>query len=551
MKFVRSILAATLVSALTISAGPPPQPAVSGNPNKALKHQASAAFLEALILKDLTEIANAISRGQVSSQSVVTAYIERIGKLDRSGPHLNAVLALNPNAIEDARHADAVLSKGKSLGPLHGVPILLKDNIESKDPLATTAGSFALKDNVTGRDAAVVAFLRSAGAIILGKTNLSQWANYRSSSSVGGWSALGGVVRNPHMLNRSACGSSSGSAVAVSAALAAAALGTETNGSIICPASTNGIVGLKPTVGLVDQSGIVPISFSQDTAGPMTRSVRDAALLLTVMAGKGDSVDYTAHLDKDYFSGKRIGVLKFAIGPNPDVSQMFKSSLSVLESLGAQLVPIETYQRPLEQYRRASSVVLQTEFKHTINAYLKTTDPSRVSTRTLADLIQFNETTQEESMTLFDQALFIQAQAAPGIDDPAYLNARELARYVTQDQGIDKFLAEHDVDLLVSPSRGPAYIIDVVYGDQAPGGIGAGYMAAVAGYPNLTVPMGMTHGLPIGIDFMSGHGRDGDVLAAGYAYEQATKSFTAPNFSKNEWSIEEIAEAMATKIAQP
>lgn len=551
MKGSVSTIGAYVVTALTISACATPQPFLSGQPSTAAINQGSDAFVAELIVRNLTDIADAISAGDVTSESVVTAYLNRIAKVDRSGPNLNAVLTLNPNAVEEARRADAAYAEGASLGPLHGVPILLKDNIESKDSMATTAGSFALKNNVTGRDAAVTARLRSAGAIILGKTNLSQWANYRSSSSVGGWSALGGVVRNPHMLNRSACGSSSGSAAAVAAALSAAALGTETSGSIICPASSTGIIGFKPSVRLIDQEGIIPISFSQDTAGPMTRSVKDAALLLTVMAGPDNNRDYTAHLNTDYLRGKRIGVMQFAIGAHSDVSQMFESALSVLEGLGAELVPIEKYVRPVEQYRRASSLVLQAEFKHGINAYLQTTQPDLVATRTLSELIKFNETTALEFIDLFDQDLFLQAQAAPGLNDPAYLEARDLVRLVTQDQGIDKFLVDYNVDFLISPSRGPAYIIDVVYGDQSPGGIGAGYMAAAAGYPNVTVPMGMTKGLPIGIDFMSGQGRDADVLAAGYAYEQATHNIVAPNYSKNEWSIENIAQAMTTKISPP
>lgn len=502
-----------------------------------------------LALGALSEIAIAIAEGTVSSEDMVQAYLRRIEAIDRSGPTLNAILALNPNALADARKADEARMRGDTLGLLHGVPVLLKDNIETRDPMATTAGSFALKDNIVDRDAPVVAGLRAAGAIILGKTNLSEWANFRSSDSVSGWSAIGGITRNPHMLSRSACGSSSGSGVATAAALAAGAVGTETNGSIICPASSNGVVGFKPTVGLVSQVGIVPISSSQDTAGPMTRSVRDAAIMLTAMATGDDKQDFVAALDENYLNGKQVGVMRFAVGPNDKVAALFDEALTTLEAQGAILVDIEHFDR-LDGYRQASRFVTQTEFKHTLNEYFATTDPAEVAVRTLEDLIAFNRNTPEEALSLFDQERMTAAQERPGVSDPEYKAAAALAQRATRQEGIDKMLAEYDVDILISPSRGPAFIIDAVYGDQSPGGIGAGYIAAVAGYPNMTVPLGAVNGLPVGIDFMSGKGRDADVLAAGYDYEQATKKIVTPKYLENALSVPEISRIMQPKHTQ-
>lgn len=499
-----------------------------------------------LALATLSEIKDAIATGAISSEEMVEAYLRRIETLDRNGPSVNAILALNPNALADARKADKAHAQGEKLGALHGVPVLLKDNIETLDPIPTTAGSFALKDNIVERDAPVAASLREAGAIILGKTNLSQWANFRSADSVSGWSAIGGVVRNPHMLNRSACGSSSGSGAAAAAAFAAGTIGTETNGSIICPASTNGVVGFKPTVGLVSQQGIVPISSSQDTAGPMTRSVRDAAMMLNAIGTGEKNQDFIAALNENFLQGKRVGVMRFAIGRNAGVAALFDEALAALEAEGAILIDIETFERP-EGYRQASRFVTQAEFKHTLNEYLATTDPAKVSVRTLEDLIAFNRNTPEEALFLFDQERMIAAQARPGLDDPGYKEAVTLAQNATGTHGIDRMMAEHDVAILISPSRGPAYIIDAIYGDQSPGGIGAGYIAAVSGYPNMTVPMGVVNGLPIGIDFMSGKGRDADVLAAGYDYEQATRKIITPAYLENALNVPAIGKAMSPR----
>lgn len=504
---------------------------------------ADPGLADRLALGSLAEIAEALAEGRVTSHAMVRAYLRRIAALDRSGPMLGAVLAINPDALEEACQADAARARGEAPGLLQGIPILLKDNIETRGPLPTTAGSLALKDNVAERDADIVRRLRAQGAIILGKTNLSEWANFRSSRSVSGWSALGGITRNPHVLSRSPCGSSSGSGASTAAALAAAAVGTETNGSIICPASVNGVVGFKPTVGLLSQEGIVPIALSFDTAGPMTRSVRDAAILLTAMASGEGARDFTRALDASFLRGRRIGVMRFAVGGNRDVAALFDAALTTLEAQGAVLVEIEQF-APSDGFREASRRVAQAEFRHGLDRYLAGTDSAKVAVRSLADLVRFNEETPGEALSLFDQARLQAALAGHSIDDPDYAEALALVRRATRHEGIDRMLAQHRVELLVAPSRGPAPLIDMIYGDQSHGDIGAGYLAALSGYPNLTVPMGKVHGLPIGIDFMSGAGRDADVLAAGYAFEQAAPRPTSPTYLDSEMSGPSLREAV-------
>ncbi|MEM9669929.1 MAG: amidase [Pseudomonadota bacterium] len=499
-------------------------------------------FADIITLDTLSNIALAILAGDVSSEDIVRAYLERIKTIDQSGPTLQSVLALNPDALEDARAADAALTAGETVGPLHGVPILLKDNIESTDPVATTAGAFALKDNVTERDASLTAGLREAGAIILGKTNLSQWANFRSSSSISGWSALGGQVRNPHMLDRTPCGSSSGSGAATAAALAAGSVGTETNGSVICPSSMNGIVGFKPTVGLVSQTGIVPISSTQDTAGPMTRSVRDAALMLNAMATDSE-IDFTTALEAASFDGKRVGVLRFAAGPNAEVNALFDNALTDLENHGATLVEIEELDLP-DGYGDAGYLILLAEFKHTLNEYLATTDPTKVTARSLAEVIAFNEENAAIEQVLFDQDILTESEATPGLEDAAYQAALEKSLKASREDGIDKWMGEHDLDVLVAPSYTAAFLVDAVHGDNFNGRTGAGYIAARAGYPHLTVPMGFVRGLPVGLSFMSTAGDDANVLALGYAYEQASAHIAPPTYLESAEDIATISSAM-------
>ncbi|MBO6688667.1 MAG: amidase [Henriciella sp.] len=498
------------------------------------------------IAKSLPEIADGLQSGQVRSVDLVLAYQTRIEQIDQNGPTLQSVLALNPTALDDARDSDERRMLGKGWGPLDGVPILLKDNIESLDPVATTAGALALKDNITGRDSPLVAGLRAQGAIILGKTNLSQWANFRSNESLSGWSALGGQVRNPHMLDRNPCGSSSGSGAAAAASLAAGAVGTETNGSIICPSNVNGVVGFKPTVGVVPQQYIIPISHSQDTAGPMTKTVKGAAMMLTAMAGMDASIDYAAGLDTASLSGKRVGVMRFAQGSNADIHAQFDAALAVLEAQGAELVEIDTFDPDAENFWGEALSVLEYEFRHTLNAYLADT-PDNVSTRSLAELIAFNEANADIELALFDQDLLESSEAKGPLTDEAYLNALAAIQAATREKGIDKLLAEHSVDMLVAPSGPVSPRVDPINGDTWPSWAGAGYLAAIAGYPHITVPMGDVHGVPIGFSIMGAKDADAEILSWGYAYEQASQMRVEPQYLANAEARREIAAAMEAK----
>jgi amidase len=464
------------------------------------------------------------------------ASIRRIEDIDRQ---LNSVIAIDPTALDQARALDAA---GTGRGPLWGMPILIKDNIESKGPLPTTAGSLALMGNVTNRDAPLVARLRQAGAVIVGKTNLSEWANFRDSDSISGWSAVGGQTRNAHALDRNACGSSTGSGVAVAAGLAPAAIGTETNGSITCPASISGIVGFKPTVGLVSRTHIIPISHSQDTPGPMTRTVREAAMVLTAIAGSDPAdpatreadarkTDYVAALSPNSLRGRRLGVMKFATGFGTD--EAFEQALQVLRAYGAVLVDIDKFEGR-GQIGSESYKVLLSEFKADLNAYLATTPPA-VRTRTLADLIAFNNANAATEMPLFGQDIFEGSEKTKGLDDPEYKKARATSFRLAGPEGIDRLLKEHNVVALIGPTVAPAWQIDAVLGDQYPGG-GAGSLAAVAGYPHLTVPMGAVRGMPVGLSFMGAKWSDALILSLGYAYEQASRKRLEPRFLR---SIEE------------
>jgi amidase len=499
-----------------------------------------------LLAQTLPELSEALALGDLTSVELVTAYQERIDAIDRNGPTLQSVLALNPNALADAEASDARRAAGETLGPLDGIPILLKDNIESLDPVATTAGALALKDNVTGRDSPLVAGLRAEGAIVLGKTNLSQWANFRSNDSMSGWSALGGQVRNPHMLDRNPCGSSSGSGAAAAASLAAGTVGTETNGSVICPSNVNGIVGFKPTVGLVAQDYIVPISSSQDTAGPMTKSVTGSAMMLNAMATGAAKTDYVAALDADSLSGQRVGVLRFAQGETADIQGKFNAALEILEAQGATLVEIDEFSPAAENYFGNAFDVLQYEFKHTLNEYLAST-PDTVTTRTLAELIAFNNANADLELVLFDQSIFDLSEAKGPITDEAYLTAAATIQKASREDGIDKLLAEYDVAMLVSPSGPLSPRIDPVNGDNWPSWAGAGYLAAIAGYPHITVPMGEVHGVPIGFSIMGAKDADADILSWGYAFEQASNLRVEPQYLPNAEARPEIAAAMKAK----
>ena len=458
-----------------------------------------------------------------------------IARVERLNPAIHAVIALDPTALAQAR----ALDRGRRApGPLFGLPILLKDNIEAAGPLPTTAGSLALIDNVTNRDAPLVASLRAAGAVILGKTNLSEWANIRADDSISGWSAVGGQTRNPHALDRNTCGSSSGSGAAVAAGMVDAAIGTETDGSITCPAAINGIVGLKPTVGLVSRTHIVPISHSQDTAGPMARDVATAARVLTAIAASDPAdpatrqadarrTDYSRALDPAALRGARIGVLRFATGWSHPVDRLFDAALAVLRAQGAVLVDI-TELKDRRLIGPAEHAVLMTELKAGLNAYLATTPPA-VKTRTLADVIAFNQRHAAQELALFGQASFVEAQKTTGLADPAYLAARATSLRLAGRDGIDALLAAHRVTALVAPTMPPAWPIDAVNGDQIAGG-GAGGLAAVAGYPHLTVPMGGVRGLPVGLSFIGPAWSEARLIGLGYAYEQASRARLTPRF---------------------
>ena len=454
---------------------------------------------------------------------------------------INSVIAWDPTAPQQARR----IMEAKMAGPLVGKPILIKDNIEMAGPLPTTAGSLALVNNVTNRDAPLVTRLRTAGMVIIGKTNLSEWANIRSNDSISGWSAVGGQTRNPYALDRNPCGSSSGSGAAVAAGIVDYAIGTETNGSITCPASVNGIVGMKPSVGLVSRSLIVPISVTQDTAGPMTRTVRQAAELLTAISASDPAdpataeadkrrIDFAADLDPQAIKGKRLGLMRFASGFG--TNSALDKALTVLRAYGAEIVEIKELGGPKEGPKQLE--VLLTEFKAGLNAYLATTPPA-VRTRTLADVIAFNKANPRE-LALFGQDLFEKAEATKGLDDPGYKKARDAGIAYAGANGIDRLLKVHKLDALVGPTVSAAWPIDAVHGDQYPGG-GGGYLAAIAGYPHLTVPMGQVKGLPVGLSFIGPKWSDAMVLSLGYAYEQARGPLPPPRFLSSIEQAPEIA----------
>jgi amidase len=456
-------------------------------------------------------------------------------------------LAIDPTALAQARRIDALALNG----PLAGQPILIKDNIETAGPLATTAGSLALVDNVTNRDATIISLLRAAGAVIVGKTNLSEWANIRSNSSISGWSAVGGQTRNAYALDRNTCGSSSGSAVAISAGLVRYAVGTETDGSVTCPAAVNGIVGLKPTVGLVSRTHIIPISKSQDTAGPMASTVREAADLLGVIAGSDAAdpatreadqrkTDYSGTLNVNSLRGTRVGVMRFATGFGTDAA--FETALAVLREQGATLVDIREFDEG--SLVRDEFLVLLTEFKDGLDRYLKGS-PAPIPVRSLSDVIKFNEAHATAELPLFGQDVFIAAQETTGIHSLAYKKARANSFRAAGPNGIDRLLKAHNVIAMVGPTMPPAWKIDAVNGDQIAGG-GAGNLAAVSGYPHLTIPMGMVKGLPVGLSFLGPKWSDGLLLSLGYAFEQARGSFPSPRF----WPSIEESELIAP-LLQP
>jgi amidase len=487
--------------------------------------------------KTIQELRQGIDSGRWTARAITAAYLTRIEQLDRQGPELRAILETNPDALARAEALDQDRKSG-TRGALAGVPILLKDNIATADRMTTTAGSLALAGSIAATDATVAKKLRDAGAVLLAKTNMSEWANFRSEMSSSGWSARGGQCRNPYVLDRNPCGSSSGSGTAVSANLGAAAIGTETDGSIVCPSSSCGLVGLKPTVGLVSRAGIIPISHTQDTAGPMTRTVADAALLLGALAGPDPRdaateassghlhADYTQFLDAKGLSGARIGVARQYFGFHRDVDQAMKEVLTALASLGAVLIdPVEMI--PDADINDAELIVLLYEFKGDLNAYLAGLG-GKAPVKSLAEAIAFNEQHAAEEMPYFGQELFRKAEAKGPLTDQEYVDALAKCGELAREKGIDAVMDKHRLDAVLAPTGGPAWVTDCVNGDHFGGGCST--LPAVAGYPHITVPAGLIRGLPVGVSFFGRAWSEPVLIRIAFAYEQATRHRRPPRF---------------------
>ena len=490
------------------------------------------------ILNEVTidELQAKMKSGALSSHAITKLYLKRIDEIDKNGPKLNAVIELNRDALSIADTLDKERLAGKLRGPLHGIPVLIKDNINTGDSMHTSAGALALADNIAGKDAFIVQKLREAGAVILGKTNLSEWANFRSSHSTSAWSSRGGQTKCPYILDRNPSGSSAGSGSATAANLCAIAIGTETNGSIVSPASVNGLVGIKPTVGLWSRSGIIPISKTQDTAGPMARTVKDAVILLGALAAEdaNDAIatgsknkaepDYTKFLDANGLQGKRIGFEKNGLKVNPGMDKLFHEAIETLKSKGAVIVEVELYKQ-LKEIRGASYTVLLYEFKDGVNKYLSTANSKM---RTVADVIEFNKQNEATAMPFFKQEILELAQSKGDLNEKEYLDALAKSTTISRN-AIDSILKDNNLDAIIAPTNGFAECIDLVNGDYD-NGFGFSGPAAMAGYPHITVPMGAAHGLPIGLSFISSAFKEPELIRLAYAYEQASKKRMAPEF---------------------
>ena len=488
----------------------------------------------------IAELQEKMETGELSARQVAELYLKRIEEVDKNGPFLNSIIELNPDAFEIADKLDAERKAGKVRSSLHGIPILVKDNIDTHDKMQTTAGSLALEGNIATKDAFIVKKLRKSGALVLGKTNLSEWANFRGKRSVSGWSSRGGLTRNPHALDRSASGSSSGSGAAIAANLATVAVGTETDGSIISPAYSNGIVGIKPTLGLLSRSGIIPIAHSQDTPGPMARTVTDAAILLGVMTGvdKLDSAttssrkravkDYTKFLDYEGLKGARIGVARNMAGANPRILKIFELCIEGMKKLGA--VIIDPADVPnFNKFEKTELEVLYYEFKADLNKYLKSmSDDVRV--HSLEDVIKFNEENEDITMPYFGQELMIAAQAKGTLTEKKYKDALAKNLRLTRKDGIDAVMQKYKLDAIVVPSGSPARVIDLVNGDASNSDIESTSPAAVAGYPHITVPAGFVFGMPVGISFFAKAWQEANLIKYAYAFEQATQYRRQPRY---------------------
>ena len=487
----------------------------------------------------LAQLREGMAAGRWTSHRIVEQYLERIAAMDRRGPALRSVIETNPDALALADELDRERTSGSARGPLHGIPVLLKDNIDTADRMTTTAGSLALEGSTPPRDSFVAERLRAAGAVLLGKANMSEWANIRSTHASSGWSARGGQCRNPYVLDRNPCGSSSGSAAAVSANFCAVAIGTETDGSIVCPASATGIVGLKPTVGLVSRAGIIPISHTQDTAGPLCRTVADAAAVLSALTGTDPRdrataasaghahPDFTKFLDPDALKGARIGAARAKFFGYSDVTdRLAEAAIEVLRQAGA--VIIDPADIPhAGTYDDIELEVLLFELKHDLNSYLTALGPA-APIRTLADAIAFNEKEREREMPYFGQELFLRAQAKEPLTSPAYRKALGVCRRLSRTLGIDTVMAQHRIDALVAPTGNPAWPTDLVNGDHFTGS--SSTPAAVAGYPSVSVPMGYAWGLPVNLSFFGRAWSEPKLIGLAYAYEQKTMHRKAPQF---------------------
>ncbi|MFX0108243.1 MAG: amidase [Candidatus Hodarchaeota archaeon] len=486
----------------------------------------------------ILQLQEKMESGELTSRRIVEMYLKRIEEIDRSGPKLNSIIELNPNALAIADALDNERKNNGPRSPMHGVPVVLKDNIDTADKMMTTAGSLALLGSIPSQDAFVVQMLRNSGAVILGKANLSEWANFRSEHSNSGWSSRGGQTLNPYALDRNPCGSSSGSAVAVAANLCSVAVGTETDGSVICPSHANGIVGLKPTIGLVSRSGIVPISRTQDTAGPMGRCVADAAILLGAMTGidPKDTVtkesegkyhsDYTQFLDLDGLKNARIGVARNLCGFDERVDEIVENSIEVMKQNGAKIVDPADITNAKELWETEYEVLLF-EFKADLNAYLAGLG-SDSPVKSLKEVIKFNEENREKTMPFFGQDIFLKSQEKGPLTSSEYIEALEKCRKLSREEGIDATIKAHNIDAIVAPSGGPAWLTDHVTGDHFLGGSSSA--AAVSGYSSITVPAGYIHGLPIGISFISGPYQEPVLIKLAYAFEQASSIRQPPEF---------------------
>ena len=502
--------------------------------------QSSPEQVKSFELEEATvaELQAGMKSGKYTARSIAEKYLARIEEIDKHGPSINSIIEINPEALAIAGALDKERQQKGARGPLHGIPVLIKDNIDTGDRMMTTAGSLALAGPSAPHDAFLVERLRQAGAVILGKTNLSEWANFRSSHSISGWSGRGGLTRNPYALDRNPCGSSSGSGAAASANLCALAIGTETDGSVTCPSSVNGLVGIKPTLGLVSRSGIVPIAHSQDTAGPMARTVTDAAILLGFMAGidpadpataesRGNAPpDYTKFLDPNGLRGARIGVARKFFGFNEKVDQLIEAALDTIKRLGAEV--IDPADIPTTgKFGDSETEVLLYEFKADLNKYLESRGPS-APVHSMKDVIDFNEKNATKEMPYFGQDLMIKAEAKGPLTSAEYLKALKRDHELARKKGIDAVMAQHKLDALVAPTSGPAWLTDLVAGDHASGDFTT--PAAVAGYPHITVPAGYVFGLPVGISFVGKAYGEPVLIRLAYAFEQATKFRKPPRF---------------------